>query len=117
MKQDTRPDCAVRIAAAKHRVRRVRSNRRCRQRWDGSWPGEADCERLGFFVNGDRSLPDINRLFAECVWNAHRQRWERLLLGMKRRSDAKRSRHRAPSHPRGSLLPRSNSSRDFLTPH
>jgi hypothetical protein len=32
-----------------------------RQAWDGRWPGEADCERLGFFVNGDRSLPDINR--------------------------------------------------------
>jgi hypothetical protein len=26
-----------------------------RQPWDGKWPGEADCERLGFFVNGDRS--------------------------------------------------------------
>ena len=47
-----------------------------RQAWDGKWPGEADCERLGFFVNGDRSLPDINRLFAECVWNPDRQRWE-----------------------------------------
>ena len=31
-----------------------------RQAWDGRWPGEADCERLGFFVNGDRSLPDLN---------------------------------------------------------
>jgi hypothetical protein len=57
MKQDTRPDCAVRIAAAKHRVRRVRSNRRCRQRWDGSWPGEADCERLGFFVTATARCP------------------------------------------------------------
>ena len=47
-----------------------------RQAWDGRWPGEADCERLGFFVNGDRALPDINRLFAECVWNPERQRWE-----------------------------------------
>ena len=40
-----------------------------RQAWDGQWPGETDCERLGFFVNGDRSLPDINRLFAECDWS------------------------------------------------
>ncbi len=41
-----------------------------RQVWDGQWPGEPDCE------NGDRSLPDINRLFAECRWNPERQRWE-----------------------------------------
>jgi hypothetical protein len=26
-----------------------------RQVWDGKWPGEADCERLGFFVNDDAS--------------------------------------------------------------
>jgi len=32
--------------------------------------------RLGLFVGGERSLPDINRLFAECIWHAERQRWE-----------------------------------------
>ena len=47
-----------------------------RQPWDGRWPGEADAERLGFFIGGDRSLPDINRLFAECRWNPEAQRWE-----------------------------------------
>jgi hypothetical protein len=47
-----------------------------REPWTDKWPGEADCERLGFFVGGDRSLPDINRLFAECRWNAEAQRWE-----------------------------------------
>jgi hypothetical protein len=44
--------------------------------WDGKWPGEADCERLGFFVNGDRARPDINRLLAECHWDPERQWWE-----------------------------------------
>ena len=28
-----------------------------RQAWDAQWPGEADCERLGFFVDGDRRSP------------------------------------------------------------
>src|SRR5262245_58647202 len=32
-----------------------------RQVWDGKWPGEADCERLGFFVNDDPAFPDLNR--------------------------------------------------------
>jgi len=47
-----------------------------RQAWDGKWPGETDCERLSFYVNGDRSLPDLNRVFTDCVWNADAQRWE-----------------------------------------
>jgi hypothetical protein len=47
-----------------------------RQAWDGKWPGEADWERLGFFVDGNRALPDTTRLFAECDWNPERQRWE-----------------------------------------
>jgi hypothetical protein len=32
-----------------------------RQAWNGKWPGEDDCERLGFFVNGDADFPDLNR--------------------------------------------------------
>ena len=48
-----------------------------RQVWDGKWPGEADCERLGFFVNDDPAFPDLNRLFTECVWDADTGRWER----------------------------------------
>ena len=49
--------------------------RRQRQVWNGEWPGEDDCERLGFYSNGD---PDfLNRLFTECVWDADTQRWER----------------------------------------
>ena len=39
-----------------------------RQAWNGKWPGEDDCERLDFFVNGDADFPDLNRLFTDCVW-------------------------------------------------
>jgi hypothetical protein len=48
-----------------------------REVWTGKWPGEDDCERLGFFVNGDPDFPDLNRLFIDCVWDADTQRWER----------------------------------------
>ena len=30
-----------------------------RQAWNGKWPGEDDCERLDFFVNGDADFPDL----------------------------------------------------------
>jgi hypothetical protein len=40
-----------------------------RQVWTGKWPGEEDCERLNFFVNGDPDFPE-NRLFTDCVWDA-----------------------------------------------
>ena len=92
MIQETCPDCGARVGR-KHKdgcdVERCPHcggqalgcigfdpNDSRREPWTGKWPGEADCERLGFLVGGDRSLPDINRLFAECVWNAERQRWE-----------------------------------------
>jgi hypothetical protein len=48
-----------------------------RQAWNGKWPGEEDCERSGFFVNGDPDFPDLNRLFTDCVWDADVQRRER----------------------------------------
>ena len=41
-----------------------------RQAWNGKWPGEDDCERLDFFVNGDPDFPDLNPLFTDCVWDA-----------------------------------------------
>jgi hypothetical protein len=48
-----------------------------RQTWNGKWPGEDDCERLGFYVNGDPDFADLNLLFTDCVWDADAQRWER----------------------------------------
>ena len=48
-----------------------------RQVWNGKWPGEEDCERLGFYSNGDPDFPDLNRLFTDCVRDADTQRWER----------------------------------------
>jgi hypothetical protein len=48
-----------------------------RQVWNGKWPGEEDCERLGFCSNGDPDFPDLNRLFTDCVWDADAQHWER----------------------------------------
>jgi hypothetical protein len=48
-----------------------------RQAWNGKWPGEDDCERLGLYRNGDADLPDLNRLFTDCVWDADTGGWER----------------------------------------
>ena len=48
-----------------------------REVWNGKWPGEDDCERLGFCSNGDPDFPDLNRLFTDCVWDADTGRWER----------------------------------------
>jgi hypothetical protein len=36
-----------------------------------------DCDRLGFYSNGDPDFPEQNRLFTDCVWDADAQRWER----------------------------------------
>jgi hypothetical protein len=45
--------------------------------WTGQRPSEQDCERLGFFANGNPDFPDLNRLFSDCVWDSDAQRWER----------------------------------------
>jgi hypothetical protein len=92
MIQETCPDCGARVGRKHKDGRDVERCPHCsgqalgcigfdpndprREPWIGKWPGEADAERLGFFIGGDRSLPDLNRLFAECEWNPERQRWE-----------------------------------------
>lgn len=47
-----------------------------RQVFDGYWPGDLDCERLG--LKDSDGGPALNRLVRECQWNADKQRWERL---------------------------------------
>ena len=44
------------------------------QMFDGYWPGELDCYRLGI-IDGD-GKPDLNRLHRETVWNPEHQRRE-----------------------------------------
>ena len=50
-----------------------------REPWTGKWPGEADRERLGYFVGGDPQFPNLNRLSRDCVWNRERPRGEERL--------------------------------------
>lgn len=62
--------------------------RRRRLPWTGTWPGVADCHRLGWFVKmgpggwqrcGRRdpaAVEDLNRLYVEGRWNAERDEWE-----------------------------------------
>jgi hypothetical protein len=48
------PRVGARIAAGRHWGASDPNDPR-RAGWDGRWPGEADAERLGFFIGGDRS--------------------------------------------------------------
>ncbi|PWK84491.1 hypothetical protein C8D88_108106 [Lentzea atacamensis] len=42
--------------------------------WSGRWPGETDCERLGWMIGP--GLPDLNRLFTTATWNPVTQQWD-----------------------------------------
>jgi hypothetical protein len=41
--------------------------------WSGRWPGETDCERLGWMLAP--GLPDLNRLYAEATWDPAQRAW------------------------------------------
>lgn len=41
--------------------------------WTGWWPGQVDCERLGWMLGP--GLPDLNRLYTEATWDAQRCAW------------------------------------------
>jgi hypothetical protein len=42
-----------------------------RQVLTGKWPGEDDCERLDFFVNGDKDFPDLSPVHRLCLGCGH----------------------------------------------
>jgi hypothetical protein len=51
-----------------------RSEHDCgRDVWTGWWPGQVDCERLGWMIGP--GLPDLNRLYTEATWDAERCAW------------------------------------------
>jgi hypothetical protein len=41
--------------------------------WTGWWPGQIDCEQLGWMIGP--GLPDLNRLYTEAVWDRERCHW------------------------------------------
>ena len=41
--------------------------------WTGRWPGDADCERLGFMIAP--GLPDLCRLHLEAAWDPASRQW------------------------------------------
>lgn len=62
------------------------STDRCRTLWTGRLPGEAECHEYGFYARLGSSgwescpadhpdaMPDFNRLYTECRWDAQAQR-------------------------------------------
>ncbi|MEV6712707.1 hypothetical protein AB0M48_11765 [Lentzea sp. NPDC051208] len=42
--------------------------------WSGRWPGQTDCERLGWMIGP--GLADLNRLLTEAMWNPTTQQWD-----------------------------------------
>jgi hypothetical protein len=41
--------------------------------WTGWWPGQLECEQLGWTVRP--GVPDIGRLYSEAVWDPERCLW------------------------------------------
>jgi len=60
-----------------------------RDSWTGRWPGEEDCERLGWYARLEAgrgwvvcapaalgAQPDLNRLYSDGVWNPVVGQWD-----------------------------------------
>jgi len=82
MKHDACPDCGVPVGR-KHNAVPIADTRRSgalgsirtiRAVRCGMANGRA--RRIPNDVGGNRSFPDLNGLFRECVWNPDQQRWE-----------------------------------------
>jgi hypothetical protein len=69
------PDCgAARCLATGLQRLGCRRGHDCgRDLWTGWWPGELDCERLGWFDK--YGYHDLNRLYIEAVWDPERCMW------------------------------------------
>lgn len=96
------PDCAVEIgqqhrrgcdvarclATGEQRLQCYDSAHCGRDKWTGTWPGEAECIEFGWWTYFDRgwqrcdashpeAMPDLNRLVYDARWDREQGRWIR----------------------------------------
>jgi hypothetical protein len=66
-------DVARCLVTGLQRLSCTRHHNHGRDVWSGGWPGDLDCEQLGWMLGP--GLPDLNRLYTEAVWNPERCLW------------------------------------------